>query len=84
MSKTEYQFSTQGEADAFRQGIELANDSALSVGPALEYPDNDVQFRFVVVVVDQDGEEEDDDEGYMGTGMSESAYFTAAGSAEFL
>ena len=25
-----------------------------------------------------------DDEGYLGTGMSEAAYFTAAGSAEFL
>jgi hypothetical protein len=27
---------------------------------------------------------EPDDEGFMGTGMSEAAYFTAAGSAEFL
>jgi len=25
-----------------------------------------------------------DDEGYLGTGMSEAAYYTAAGSAEFL
>jgi len=30
------------------------------------------------------GEFDDEDEGYMGTGMSEAAYFTAAGSAEFL
>ena len=56
-SKIEMHFETEAEADAFKQGVEWVNDSAICV--------ERIQHRsgsWVVEMTDEDGSDEDENE----------------------
>jgi hypothetical protein len=54
-----FTFRTEGEAKAFRQGIEFVNDSAVEVVGIEERATEELGLpEFTVVVRDEDGEDE--------------------------
>jgi hypothetical protein len=83
--------NTPFREDKFREQIALHHGgrvNGISVTKTPETPQEWVaatkSYVDFMLTLNEGDEEEDYYEGYLGTGMSEAAYYTAAGSAEFL